>query len=286
MEQPVNEADPYSFPRYPLLIVVSGPAGVGKDALLKRMRELAYPLHCVVTATDRAPRRDEVHGVDYFFLSTEQFLRMEEEGELLEHALVYEQHKGVPKQQVRDALASGRDVIMRVDVLHIAFNSYALTVFGPQVERPYGRLRFLIMYLLSGLAGSALSFLLSPRPSVGASGAIFGLIGVMGAYLFRYRDRLVAGRARLGNILSVVGYNLIYGFIAVEVDNWAHIGGLLGGLALGWFLAPRYQVVQPDPMGPPQLEDRGSAAHWLGGVALVGLAIGIVIAGGFLRWGS
>ena len=116
MEQPVSEADLYSFPRYPLLIVVSGPAGVGKDALLKRLRELAYPLHFVVTATDRAPRRDEVHGVDYFFLSTEQFLRMEEEGELLEHALVYEQHKGVPKQQVRDALASGRDVIMRVDV--------------------------------------------------------------------------------------------------------------------------------------------------------------------------
>jgi rhomboid protease GluP len=194
--------------------------------------------------------------------------------------------------KVNQAIVDGQiwrlvtSMFLHVDVLHIAFNSYALTVFGPQVERPYGRLRFLVMYLLSGLAGSALSFLLSPRPSVGASGAIFGLIGVMGAYLFRYRDRLVAGRARLGNILSVVGYNLIYGFIAVEVDNWAHIGGLLGGLALGWFLAPRYQVVQPNPMDPPQLEDRVSAAHWLRGIALVGLAIGVVIAGGFVRWGS
>ncbi len=106
----------YTFPRYPLLIVISGPAGVGKDSVLRRMKELGYPLHFVVTATDRPPRPGEVHGVDYFFLSTEEFLRLEREGELLEHAVVYGQHKGVPKQQVRDAFASGKDVIMRVDV--------------------------------------------------------------------------------------------------------------------------------------------------------------------------
>jgi len=99
-----------------LLIVVSGPAGVGKDSLLRRMKELGYPLHFVVTATDRPPRPGETHGVDYFFLSTEEFLRMKRERELLEHAVVYGQYKGIPKQQVRDALASGHDVIMRVDV--------------------------------------------------------------------------------------------------------------------------------------------------------------------------
>jgi len=103
-------------PRYPLLIVISGPAGVGKDSVLRRMKELGYPFHFVVTATDRPPRPGEVHGVDYFFISTEEFLRLEREGELLEHAVVYGEHKGVPKQQVRDAFASGKDVIMRVDV--------------------------------------------------------------------------------------------------------------------------------------------------------------------------
>lgn len=70
----------------------------------------------VVTATTRRPRADEVHGVDYFFLSHEEFQRMIRDDELLEYALVYEQYKGVPKQQVRDALASGSDVVMRVDV--------------------------------------------------------------------------------------------------------------------------------------------------------------------------
>ncbi len=101
---------------HPLLIVISGPAGVGKDAVLNELKRRNQPLHYVVTATDRAPRTGEVHGVDYFFLSTAEFEQMIREDELLEHANVYEQHKGIPKQQVRDALASGKDVMMRLDV--------------------------------------------------------------------------------------------------------------------------------------------------------------------------
>ena len=100
----------------PLLIVVSGQAGVGKDSLIQRMKERGYPVHFVVTATDRPPRPGEVHGKDYFFLTTDEFKQMEQEGELLEHAIVYGQYKGIPKQQVREAMASGKDVIMRVDV--------------------------------------------------------------------------------------------------------------------------------------------------------------------------
>ncbi len=176
-------------------------------------------------------------------------------------------------------------MFLHVDLLHIAFNSYALLIFGPQVERPYGRLRFLLMYFISGLAGSAFSFLLSPYDSVGASGAIFGLVGVMGAYLYRYRKQLTTGKARLTNVLSIVAYNLLYGFMVRGVDNWAHIGGLLAGLALGWFLAPRYHFARPDPLGPPQVVDRGSPLQWLPGIALVGLGIGLAVVGGTVRWG-
>ncbi len=112
----MEEHNLYNFKPQPLLIVISGPAGVGKDSVIQRMKERGCELHFVVTATDRPPRPDEVHGVDYFFLTTEEFLHMEQDGELLEHAIVYGQHKGVPKQQVREALASGKDVVMRVDV--------------------------------------------------------------------------------------------------------------------------------------------------------------------------
>ncbi|MFC2046620.1 guanylate kinase, partial [Chloroflexota bacterium] len=81
-----------------------------------RMKECGFPFHFVVTATDRDPRPGEVHGQDYFFYSTGEFERMIARGELLEHARVYGQHKGIPKAHVREALASGQDVVMRVDV--------------------------------------------------------------------------------------------------------------------------------------------------------------------------
>jgi len=100
----------------PLLIVLSGPSGAGKDTTLARMKELGCPFHFVVTATDRPQRPGEVHGVDYYFVSPEEFAAMLERDELLEHAVVYGQHKGVPKSHVRQALASGKDVIMRLDV--------------------------------------------------------------------------------------------------------------------------------------------------------------------------
>lgn len=106
----------YDLESHPLLIVISGPSGVGKDTLVQRMEERGCPFHFVITVTDRPPRPDEVNGEDYFFVSTETFQQMIEEDELLEYAVVYGQYKGVPKQQVREAMASGRDVVMRLDV--------------------------------------------------------------------------------------------------------------------------------------------------------------------------
>jgi len=112
----MTQPGPYSRHMQPLLIVISGPSGVGKDALIQRMKRRQQPFHFVVTATDRAPRPGEIDGQDYHFVSTDEFRRMIEQDELLEHAVVYGQHKGIPKPQVREALASGRDVVMRLDV--------------------------------------------------------------------------------------------------------------------------------------------------------------------------
>lgn len=100
----------------PLLIVISGPSGVGKDTVIQRMKERNLPIHFVVTAATRPPRPNEINGRDYFFYSHDQFAEMIEKGELLEYAIVYNDYKGIPKAQVRDALSSGKDVIMRLDV--------------------------------------------------------------------------------------------------------------------------------------------------------------------------
>ena len=100
----------------PLLIVISGPSGVGKDSVVQRLKECGLPVHFVVTATTRPRRENETHGKDYFFVSKDEFANMIEQEELIEYAIVYKDYKGIPKQQVREALASGKDVIMRVDV--------------------------------------------------------------------------------------------------------------------------------------------------------------------------
>jgi guanylate kinase len=100
----------------PMLIVISGPSGAGKDTVIQRMKERELPFHFVVTATTRPRRANEIHGKDYFFVSKEEFARMIETDELIEYAIVYGDYKGIPKQQVREAMASGQDVIMRIDV--------------------------------------------------------------------------------------------------------------------------------------------------------------------------
>jgi len=102
--------------KHPLLIVISGPSGVGKDSVVQGLKARGLNLHFVVTATNRPPRTGEIEGVDYFFVSTDEFIAMIEADELIEYAQVYNDYKGVPKAQLRDAFESGEDVIMRVDV--------------------------------------------------------------------------------------------------------------------------------------------------------------------------
>ena len=112
-----NENTPFNLLKpEPLLIVISGPSGVGKDTVVLGMKARGLPIHFVVTATTRPPREGEVHGVDYYFFTKEEFAEMIEKDELLEYAFVYNDYKGIPKFQVRDALESGVDVVMRLDV--------------------------------------------------------------------------------------------------------------------------------------------------------------------------
>jgi guanylate kinase len=101
--------------RVPLLIVISGPSGIGKDTVVQGLKDRKLPFHFVITATSRQPRDYEVDGVDYFFYSQDTFEKMIADGEFLEYAWVYTAYKGVPKFQVREALDSGEDVVMRLD---------------------------------------------------------------------------------------------------------------------------------------------------------------------------
>lgn len=118
---------------------------------------------------------------------------------------------------------------LHIGVMHLLFNMYALYIVGPQVESFYGKIKFLIIYLVSAISGSLLSITFSYNViSAGASGAIFGLLGAM--LYFGYYYRVYLGNIIKSQILPLILVNLIFGFASSGVDNAAHIGGLIGGL--------------------------------------------------------
>ena len=162
-------------------------------------------------------------------------------------------------------------MFLHLNLIHVAVNSYSLFAFGQQVESVLGYRRFMGVYLLSGVAGTVASFAFSPNPSVGASGAIFGLVGAMLVYFYRHRQLFgEMGRRRLMDILVIAGINLVIG-LSPGIDNWGHVGGLLGGALLAWLLGPLY-VVQPDPVThEPKITDGNplNGQRWLAMFAVV-----------------
>ncbi|MGI6368337.1 MAG: guanylate kinase [Anaerolineae bacterium] len=110
-----NPLASYLLPE-PVLVVITGPSGAGKDSVIAEMRRQGAEFQFIVTTTDRPMRVGEVEGVDYYFVSTAEFQRLIASDELFEHAEVYNQFKGVQKRHVREAVAAGRDTVMRVDI--------------------------------------------------------------------------------------------------------------------------------------------------------------------------
>ncbi len=140
-------------------------------------------------------------------------------------------------------------VLLHGSLLHIGFNMYALYSIGPSLERRYGVESFLSLYLAGALWGNTLSFLMSPNPSLGASTAIFGLIAAQAVYI--YKNRFMLGRAAqplLMNVLMVIAINLALG-MSPGIDNWGHMGGLLGGLFYAWFAGPSYGIESTITLG-------------------------------------
>jgi len=197
-------------------------------------------------------------------------------------------------EKINEFIAAGEvwrlltSVFLHGGIIHLLFNAYALYVIGRQVETIYGPLRFSLVYLFAGLAGSVASFLLTPAPSLGASGALFGLIGADAVFLFRNR-KLLGERARRGlqNILFIALLNFAIGLQgAFHIDNWAHLGGLIGGLSLSWFIGPLWAFrVDPVPGAQPTIEDQHplTGARWVA-VLVFGLIIVALTMLGIMLW--
>jgi rhomboid protease GluP len=151
--------------------------------------------------------------------------------------------------KVNDLIVQGQlwrlftPMLLHGSLLHIGFNMYALYALGPGLESYYGHQRFLLLYVLAGFAGNVLSFLFSPANSLGSSTAIFGLLGAQAVFLLQNKS-LFGSRAQraLTNIAMVAALNLWIGLSSPGIDNWGHLGGLLGGVIFSWFAGPRLAV--------------------------------------------
>jgi rhomboid protease GluP len=161
---------------------------------------------------------------------------------------------------------------------HIFFNMYALFAIGGFLERNLGHGRFILLYFLGAFSGNVFSFLLTEGYSVGASTAVFGLIGAQ--LLFFYQNReLFGGHARqaIGNILFIIAINLFIG-LSPGIDNWGHVGGLLGGTMFAWFAGTHWALSGIPP--EMTLVDERESREIFTGAAVVAMIFGLLAAWG------
>lgn len=169
-------------------------------------------------------------------------------------------------------------MFLHIGLPHLLFNTFALFNLGRDIESRYGHGRFILIYLASGYFGNLVSFMLRGpfEFSAGASGAIFGLLGAeLGFLLFHRRQLGQFGREHQRQIVRVVVINLVIGLLVIQINNAAHIGGLIAGLALGYLIAPRYLPVL-DQQGNNSYQDQAGWPRrwWVPALTVVLLAAG------------
>jgi rhomboid protease GluP len=172
-------------------------------------------------------------------------------------------------------------ILLHGSILHIGFNMYALYILGPDIERHYGHKSFLALFITSGFSGFVLSFLLTESASLGASTAIFGLLAAQGVFVYRNRQ-IFGARARLvlRSIINIALINFLIG-LSPGIDNWGHLGGLIGGVVFSWLASPQYKVEGAPP--DLHLADQNRPNRWIVASFAVLLLFGAAAAGSI--WG-
>ncbi|MBN1668795.1 MAG: rhomboid family intramembrane serine protease [Anaerolineales bacterium] len=190
--------------------------------------------------------------------------------------------------KINEAIAAGQfwrlftPMLLHGSILHIGFNMYALYLFGPRLERYFGPWRFLALYILSGFGGNVFSMLFTEAFSLGSSTAIFGLISAQGVFLYQNREVFGSENTRqaISSIVMVAGINLVIG-LSPGIDNWGHIGGLIGGLIFTWLGGPLLGIGGSYP-GYQMVDQRSTQEVIQAGLAVAGFFLILTIGSLFL----
>ena len=185
--------------------------------------------------------------------------------------------------KINDAILAGQywrlvtPMFLHGSLLHIGFNVYALYILGRPVERYFGPWSYLGLFLISGISGNLFSFLFTSSPSLGSSTAIFGLLAAEGVFI--YQHKFLFGErfsTALRQIIQVAVINLLIG-LSPGIDNWGHLGGLVGGICYAWFAGPQFELERST--SAVRLVDRRPKTR-----SMLVFLIGLMILAGLAGW--
>ncbi|KAI3803865.1 hypothetical protein L1987_32029 [Smallanthus sonchifolius] len=145
---------------------------------------------------------------------------------------------------------------LHANVGHLMINCYSLNSIGPTMEHLSGPRRYLAIYMTSAITSSTMSYWFSKAPAVGASGAIFGLVGSFAIFVLRHNKMVKGGVGDLNHVARVIALNMAIGLLSQGIDNWGHLGGLLGGIATSWLIGPAWELKSTTRLGRKVLVDK------------------------------
>lgn len=162
-------------------------------------------------------------------------------------------------------------VFLHGSLAHLGFNMYALYAMGRSLEQHFGHTRFFVLYMVGGFTGNVLSYVFSPNPSLGSSTAIFGLLAAEGVFIYQNRKMFGKDSQRmLINTVSIALINFVFGLSTSRIDNWGHLGGLLGGVIFAWIAGPIWKIEGLYPTYHV-IDSRASHSIWTGAISAIGI---------------
>lgn len=174
-------------------------------------------------------------------------------------------------------------IFLHGGIFHLGFNMYFLYSVGSRLEQMMGPGRYILLYLLAGMTGVALSFIFVANLSLGASGSLFGLLATEAVFIWKNRRWLNNWQEMLKNIAITIGINIVFG-LSMNVDHFGHLGGFLGGLTFSWFAGTQWEMVMTAP-NRARFDDKNNnlGATLVASVISAALFVALCVVG--MRWG-